>query len=218
MSQTNIYNETAGMIAETTGESRRVAGIFFVALAAQFMTVIMLAAAMAPDYDFAGGAISDLGVVPETALLFNASLVAVGLLNLAGGYFFFRSHGKRWILAVFALAGVGAVGAGLFPLDTGGLHGLFALFAFVFFNVQALASATRLSGVMKALSLLAGGLGLVFVALMVVGDAGNAAAFGPIGHGGTERMIVYPVMIWLVAFGGYLLGSAPDEERRAVSE
>jgi hypothetical membrane protein len=197
-------------IRETTYDSRQLAGILFVALAAQFTTVIMLAAAMVPGYDFRGAAISDLGVFPETALLFNASLVAVGVFNLLGGYFFYRTHGERWILAVFALAGVGALGAGVFPLDTGGLHGLFALLAFLFFNVQALASATRVPGVMKVLSVLAGGLGVVFVVLMAVGDAGNAAAFGPIGHGGTERMIVYPVMLWLVAFGGYLLGSRAE--------
>jgi len=168
----------------------------------------MLAAAMVPGYDFRAAAISDLGVFPETALLFNVSLVLVGLLNLAGGYFFYRTHGKRWLLAIFALAGVGAIGAGLFPLDTGGLHGLAALLAFVFFNVQAIGSATRLGGVMRALALLAGGLGLVFVVLMALGDGGTTAAFGPIGHGGTERMIVYPVMLWLVAFGGTLLGES----------
>jgi hypothetical membrane protein len=189
-------------------DSRKLAGTFFLALAAQFMTVTMLAAATAPGYDFRDAAISDLGVVPETALLFNTSLVLVGVLNLVGGYLFYRTHGKRWLLAVFTVAGVGAVGAGLFPLDTGGLHGLFALLAFLFFNVQALGTATRLRGAMRALSVLAGGVGLVFVVLMALGDAGNAAAFGPIGHGGTERMIVYPVMLWLVAFGGYLLAKS----------
>ncbi|WP_158056190.1 DUF998 domain-containing protein [Halorussus halophilus] len=209
MGETTTYDRTAQILGETTAVNQRRAGILFIALAAQFMTILMLAAAIAPNYDFGGGAISDLGVVPETALLFNVSLVAVGVLNLLGGYFFYRTHGARWILAVFALAGLGAVGAGLFPLDTGGLHGLFALLAFLFFNVQALASATRLSGAMRAMSILAGGVGLVFVVLMAIGDAGNAAAFGPIGHGGTERMIVYPVMLWLVAFGGYLLG-APE--------
>ena len=191
-------------------ESRRLAGAFFVALAAQFMTVIMLGAAMVPGYDFGASAISDLGVAAETALLFNASLVVVGVLNLAGGYYLYRTHGKRWLLAVFAVAGVGAVGAGLFPLDTGGLHGLAALLAFVFFNVQALGSATLVRGVMRWLSVLAGAVGLVFVVLMALGDAGNTAAFTVIGHGGTERMIVYPVMLWLVAFGGYLLGSADE--------
>lgn len=215
MTQTNTYSQATETDRGIAYSSRTLAGICFLTLAAQFMTVIMLAAAMAPNYDFGASAISDLGVIAETAVLFNASLVAVGLLDVLGGVLFYRSHGKRWLLAVFALAGIGAVGAGLFPLDTGGLHSLFALFAFVFFNAQAIGSATQLSGVMKALSVLAGVVGLVFVVLMAIGDAGNAAAFGPIGHGGTERMIVYPVMLWLVAFGGYLLG-APDRPDATV--
>ena len=207
MNQIETTAEPVFSIRGITFAPRTLAGVFFFALAAQFMTVIMLAAAMVPDYDFGAAAISDLGVFPETALLFNVSLVVVGVFNLLGGYFYYKIHGKRWLLAMFALAGIGAIGAGLFPLDTGGLHGIAALLAFVFFNVQAIGSATRLTGVMRVLSVIAGVLGLVFVVLMAIGDAGNVAAFGPIGHGGTERMIVYPVMLWLVAFGGYLLGT-----------
>jgi hypothetical protein len=37
------------------------------------MAVTMLAASMAAGYDFHGGAISDLGMVPETRLLFNVA-------------------------------------------------------------------------------------------------------------------------------------------------
>jgi hypothetical membrane protein len=214
MSQLESTAEPVISIRGVAFAPRTLAGVCFFALAAQFMTVIMLAAAMVPGYDFRAAAISDLGVFPETALLFNVSLVAAGVLNLAGGYFFYCSHGKRWLLAIFSLAGVGAIGAGLFTLDTGGLHGLSALLAFVFFNVQALGSATRLGGVMRALAVIAGVLGLLFVVLMALGDGGNTAAFGPIGHGGTERMIVYPVMLWLVAFGGYMLG---EGKRATVS-
>ena len=208
MSQLESTADPVFSIRGVTVAPRTLAGVCLFALAAQFMTVIMLAAAMVPGYDFRAAAISDLGIFPETALLFNVSLILVGVFNLLGGYFFYRSHGKRWLLALFALAGVGAIGAGLFPLDTGGLHGLAALLAFVFFNLQAIGSATRLGGVMRALAVLAGGLGLVSVVLMALGDGGNTAAFGPIGHGGTERMIVYPVMLWLIAFGGYLLGES----------
>jgi len=49
---------------------------------------------------------------------------------------------------------------------------------------------------------------------MVIGDAGTAAAFGPIGHGGTERMIIYPAMIWLIALGGALLGADDTGDSR----
>ena len=201
-------------------DDRRIPGFLLFVLAAQFMTVIMLAASLAPSYDYAGGAISDLGVIDETAVLFNVSLVAVGVLNLLGGYLFYRGHRRRGVLATFALAGVGAMGAGLVPLDVSGFHGLFALLAFVGFNLEAIASATVLRGPMRAISWVAGAIGLLFVAIMVVGDAGNPAVFGPIGHGGAERMIAYPAMLWLMAVGGYLMasgtaGPAPGDAARS---
>jgi hypothetical membrane protein len=189
--------------------------MFFV-LAAQFLTVIMLAASMAPGYDVPGGAISDLGVIPETALLFNVSLVAVGVLNAVGGWLLYRSHRQGWILAIFVLAGIGAAGAGLVPLDTSDLHGIFALVAFLFFNLEVLATATIVHGPMRWISVIAGVVGLAFVVLMVIGDSGNPGVFGPIGHGGAERMIAYPPMLWLAVFGGYLLGSGTVEERESA--
>jgi hypothetical membrane protein len=179
--------------------------MLLIVLAALFMTVIMLAASMAPGYDLNGGAVSDLGVIPETAVLFNASLVAIGLMNIAAGYFLRQGAPGRLFAAPFVLGGLAAVGAGFIPLDRGTLHGLFALAAFVFFNIEAIAAARLAQGPMRAISLIAGSLGLGFVGLMVVGDSGNPSVFGAIGHGGAERMILYPVMLWLLAFGGYLL-------------
>jgi hypothetical membrane protein len=201
---------TAAPARETLVAGRIVPGSLLVLLAAQFMTVIMLAASMAPDYDVAQGAISDLGVIQETALLFNLSLIGVGVLNLAAGAYLYRSHRHQWLLAIFALAGLGAAGAGLVPLGTSELHGIFALVAFLFFNVQALACATIVRGPMRALSIVAGVIGLAFVVLMVIGDGGSPGVFGPIGHGGAERMIVYPAMLWMLAFGGYLM-AVPQE-------
>jgi len=180
-------------------------GFLLFVLAAQFMLVIMLAASMAPAYDYGAAAISDLGVIGETAVLFNISLIAVGMLNIAGGYLFYRSHRRGWILAIFALAGIGAAGAGIVPLNTSDLHSIFALVAFLFFNLEAIAVGAVVAGPMKALSVIAGVIGVAFVVLMVIGDSGNTAVFGPIGHGGAERMIVYPVMLWMMAFGGYLM-------------
>ena len=189
------------------------AGLMFVILGAAFLTVTMLAASIAPEYDFSGGAISDLGVIHETALLFNVLLVVTGVLNAVGGYLLFTWHRRMWLLAVYLIAGAGAVGAGIFPLDAGGLHSLFALLGFVFFNVEALGTAAVVRGPMKAISLAAGATGLVFVVVMVIGDAGNPAIFGPIGHGGAERMIVYPAMLWLLALGGYLMGRGEPATR-----
>lgn len=182
------------------------AGAAYALLSAIFMTVIMLGASMAPNYDVAGGAISDLGVIGETALLFNATLISVGLLNIAGGWLQYRAEPSRVALSVAILAGLGAVGAGLFPLDRGDLHGLSALLAFLFFNAQTAVMASSSRGALRLFGAALALLGLGFVVVMVFGDAGNPAIFGAIGHGGAERMIVYPPMLWLLIYGGSLMG------------
>ena len=190
----------------------RTAGLLLFAVGAGFITVSMLAASIAPGYDFHAAAISDLGVIGETALLFNGLLVAVGVLNAAGGYLFYRSHRRRGLLAIYLVAGIGAIGAGLLPLDTGGLHSLFALLAFLSFNIEAIATAAVLTGTMRLVSIGAGAIGLVYVVIMVIGDAGNPAIFGAIGHGGSERMIAYPALLWTLALGGYLMARPRTDE------
>jgi hypothetical membrane protein len=211
MSSTQTKATLAGKPRDTSAATAvdgvRLSGLLLLILGAGFLTVTMLGASMAPNYDYAGGAISDLGVIRETAVLFNATLIMVGLLNIVGGYLFYRWHGRAWILSIFVLGGLGALGAGVFPLSSGGLHSLFALLAFVFFNVEAIAVAAVIAGPMRIVSILAGVVGLIFVVVMVIGDAGNPAIFGPIGHGGAERMIAFPAMLWTVAFGGYLMAA-----------
>jgi hypothetical membrane protein len=189
----------------------RLPGLLFFVLGAAFLIVTMIAASIAPDYDFKGAAISDLGVIDETALLFNGLLVAMGILNIAGGYLFYRSHHRRWLLGLYVIAGIGTIGAGLFPLSTGGLHSTFALVAFLVYNLEGIGTAAVVAGPMRTLGFLAGTVGLIYTVLMVIGDSGNATVFGPYGHGGSERMIAYPMMLWLVALGGYLMAGARSE-------
>lgn len=193
------------------------AGVMLFVLGAWFLTAIMLGASIAPVYDYSSAAISDLGVIAETAVLFNLTLLLTGALNLAGGYLFYRSHRQPLVLGAAVLASIGALGAGLFPLSTGSLHSLFALLAFVFFNVEAVATAFVLTGWMRVLSAVLGLVGLVFTVLMVIGDGGNPAAFWVIGHGGTERMIAYPVMLWFTLLGGYLIAGNPRGSSPEVS-
>jgi hypothetical membrane protein len=196
-----------------TTSSQTMAGVLLFLLPVQFMTALMAGAAMAPGYSINTNAISDLGVIGETAWLFNASLFAAGLLNIAGGYFLYRSYGRSWILPVFLLAGIGAIGAAVFTLDIPGIHGLFALAAFIFFNVEAIAGSTLVRGPLRAISIIAGTLGLIFLVAHAASDFGIMELYGPIGHGGSERMIVYPALFWLAAFGGYLM--APDTSSRS---
>ena len=197
----------------TWRQAVRIAGLLDVILAGGFLTVMMLGGAMAPGYLIGDSAISDLGVIRETAYLFNGSLVAVGVLQAAASILYFGVHGRRLILGVSLVAAFAATGVGLVPLDRGGLHGLFALLAFLAFNLQALVTAPLVRHPLRAISWLAGISGLAFLVLMAIGDAGNAAVLGPIGHGGVERMIVYPPLLWLMALGGYLMAGDTTEAK-----
>ncbi|HEY3420811.1 MAG TPA: DUF998 domain-containing protein [Methanomassiliicoccales archaeon] len=186
--------------------NKSLAGILFFVSAAWFMTILMICEAIAPGYSMNANAISDLGIISQSSLLFNASIFVVGILNIAGGYLYYQSHRRRYVLAMFTIAGIGAMGVGIFTLNTPGLHGIFALVAFLFFNLQAIAVAGMLSWPLKHLSIILGLIGLVYIAVMFVSDSGIIDLFGSIGHGGTERMIVYPSILWLMVFGGYLMG------------
>jgi hypothetical membrane protein len=186
----------------------QIAGILFFILGAQFIVVLMICASILTSYDFKTSAISDFGVYPSTKWIFNISLILVGVLNIIGGYFYFRSNRKIWTLILFSIAGLGAIFAGIFPLNTGDIHSLAALIAFIFFNVEVFVCGLKNKSFTKILGLALGIIGIIFVVIMIIGDSGNPQVFSIIGHGGAERMIVYPILLFLMYFGGYLLGKS----------
>ncbi|OPX61471.1 MAG: hypothetical protein A4E30_00880 [Methanomassiliicoccales archaeon PtaB.Bin215] len=188
--------------------NKTIAGYLLALAAGQFLIALMLGESMAPGYSMHDNAISDLGTIAESELLFNASLFLIGLLNFAAGYVLYKAIGDRKVLIAFALGGIGAMGAGLIPLDhPSGVHGLFALFAFVFINVEAMIAGRLAKFPLNRISLLLGILGIIFVPVMIMVDSGSLDVTGSIGHGGVERMIAFPCLIWMLVFGGYLIAS-----------
>ncbi len=186
-------------------------GLLISLLSAQFLLVLMLGAAIAPDYSVRQDAISDLGVISQTALLFNTSLFLFGLFLLPVAYFYHTEHCKLWVTIIFICSSIGAIGVALFPLNNPMIHTIFALLTFVFCNLIPLSISTMLPRPLNILSIVPGILGLFFLIVQVLGDSNILNLYGLIGHGGSERMIVYPVLLWLVAFGGYLMASPTKE-------
>ncbi len=193
----------------------RIPGLLLSIGAAQFLTMMMLLEAIAPGYSMHTASISDLGTIPETELLFGITLFALGIMNLVGGWFLFKSWGSKSLLSVFTLGSIGAVGAALIPLDSPiGLHSLFALLAFLFLNLEAITVGLRMRGSLRAISVIAGAIGIIFTIAMIFVDSGVLDPSGSIGHGGVERLIAYPALIWMVLFGGYLIARSELEESK----
>ncbi|MFA5101709.1 MAG: DUF998 domain-containing protein [Candidatus Thermoplasmatota archaeon] len=185
-----------------------VIGLILSIMSAQFLLVLMLGAAIAPDYSIHDNAISDLGVIAQTTLLFNTSLFLFGLFIIIAAYFYHPLHKKRSITLLFIIAGIGGIGVAFFPLNNPVIHSIFALIAFLFTNLLPIGISVLLPKPLNVLSIVIGTLGLVFLLLHFLSGIGVLNVYGVIGHGGSERMIVYPVLLWFIAFGGYLMASS----------
>ncbi len=108
-------------------------------------------------------------------------------------------------LLLLAIAGVGAMGVGFFPEDFNlSAHTASALTAFLLSNVGILVLSlamlrdTRWDG-FRLFSVVCGLVGLVALGLFA------AHAYGPIGVGGMERLIVAPVLLWSAVIAVHLL-------------
>ncbi|GAB7012639.1 DUF998 domain-containing protein [Halolamina salina] len=81
---------------------------------------ILLATALSPTFSWTTGALSDLGVTPGTAWLFNGSLIVGGLVGAPYAWALWsaaadplgRLRAGSYLLALIAMAGVGLAPAG----------------------------------------------------------------------------------------------------------
>jgi len=184
------------------------AGIALFGGAAQYTIGLILAEIYYPGYNVSTNAVSDLGAncTPTACLInqpastiFNSSVVFLGLLVLVGAYFLQRAFHWKPATAMVAIAGIGAVGVGFFPETTGVWHGLFSLIVFLFAGLSAVVTARFQKKPMSYFSII---LGLLTLAALVLYVGGNYLGLGP---GGMERMVVFPVLIATIAFGGHLM-------------
>lgn len=192
----------------------KIAGALIFVGAIQFVIFLTIAEAIYPAYSVSENYISDLGV-GVAAPFFNSSVFVLGLAAVASIHFM-RSFVKDKIFLIFlALCGMGAMGVGVFPENYGVIHTLVSLIAFLFGAL----SAVKSYGIQKPpLSYFAVVLGLISLAALVlfavsevgVNLVGGQAAdfYLGLGKGGMERMIAYPIILWAIGFGGYLIGKS----------
>jgi len=165
-------------------------------------------------YSVSSNYISDLGALCRStctsvpsAYLFDGSIILLGLLIVLAAYFLQRAYQWRPATILVAIAGIGAMGVGFFPETTGIWHHLFSLITFLFTGLTAIVVARFQRKPMFYFSII---LGLLTLGALFLYIGSEYAGLGP---GGMERMIVYPVLVWSIGFGGHLM--ATDEGRTA---
>src|SRR5213080_5127892 len=183
-------------------DDRQWAGLLLFVGIAQFAIIgLTVAESVYPGYSVSINYISDLGVAPA-ALLFDPSIILVGVVVLATAWFLWRAVGDRILSIVVALGGAGAIAVGVFTEAFGVVHEIVSLWTFIFIGLSAIFAARIVRPPFRYLSLVLGVLSLVALGLFIANaDLG-------LGPGGMERMIVWPILVWGTAFGGYLFGSS----------
>ncbi len=199
------------------GRAEAGAGSLLVVAGVAILMGIITAEALFPHaYSTAQSAISDLGSTFEpgdevrqpSAAIFNSTMIVAGLMIAAAGCILGRALRGRALPIGIAALGVCALLVGVFPgtveggePTSSGVHPIAALLTFAIGGVTAILGGVRTRPPFRYLSILLGVITLV--SLILSGTLADTS----LGEGGIERWVAYPIVLWLIAFGSYLLGS-----------
>ena len=189
-------------------------GLLLVAGATIVMGIITAEALYTAPYN-ARMEISDLGatetgvILQPSATIFNATMLAAGAMILVAAWFAHQALHRRAVTIPTGLLGIGVLGVGVFPGNIHPQHPLFAYTAFVAGGLVVLLSAKVTPQPLRAIFAGMGAVSLGFTLASVF-----LLEWGPFARldlGGVERWMVYPILLWLVGFGGYLTASHTAE-------
>jgi hypothetical membrane protein len=184
-------------------------GLWLFMGALEMLLLEHLAEFLYPRYSVSEMYISDLAVGPAVpSAVFTAGVILFGLMALIASYLLRERFPRSLIRLFIGLSGVGAVGVGIFnengiPL----VHGLFAVVAFFFGNLAAVWSYRLVRPPFSILSVI---LGMIGISALILTAGRIDLGLGP---GGMERMIFYPAMLWVLAFGAWLMSAETSNGR-----
>lgn len=171
---------------------------------------IILAESLYPGYSISKDFISNLGstrppviiIKQPSATIFDTTMVLSGLLIIVAG--FLLTTKDKLLKTAIIITGVGSTCIGVFPAYYGLLHDLIAVSAFLASGSAAIFAAKVSHPPFKYLSVFLGVLSLLALAIGVLIPS---LVVPTLGVGGVERFVAYPSIIWLIAYGGYLMRS-----------
>jgi hypothetical membrane protein len=192
--------------------ARALAGCTLIAAGALSLMGITSAEALYGDvFTVHANEISDLAartedgaVLQPSGAIFNFAMVVSGLLLFAASYGLERGLGVPRVTRAVGLLAIGTLGVGLFPAHHRQLHLLFAGTTFVAGGLAGVLAAQVTAPPFRYASATLGVIALVALDIVVFGK--STFIYQGFGAGGIERWVSYPIILWQVAFGAFLLG------------
>lgn len=204
-----------GSIFEPENNRYKYAGIFMIIGTIQYLLAVNISEAMFPGYSVAVNSLSDLGgtipMVEPSAIIFNLSNIILGIFLLASVYLILKSGGCRLFSGCLTVFGAAMIFLSIFPEYTMTTHVIFALIAF-FSGSLALIFSYRL-GInipMTIISMILGFTALITILSVFFVGVGPQNPLNALGKGGAERLIIYLIVLYLTALGGYLASRGKD--------
>ncbi len=194
--------------------SSRLAGLLLFVGAGEFLTGMIVAESVFPNYSVSKNYISDLGAycptlstcqIEPSAPIFNGSAIFFGILILLSSFLLWQAYKSKVFTPIVALAGIGVLGVGLFPETTGIWHPIFSFIAFFFAGASAITAYKIEKAPYSYLSVIAGVVTLIALGLYIEGQ------YLGLGPGGMERMVAYPALIFTLGFGGHFMAGIPPK-------
>lgn len=204
----------------------KLAGLLLFISSVMCMLGFVAAEALYPGYTLSSNKLSDLGAmapvsiapVPASdalvhqpsSLIFNSTVFLAGVFIVTASLLFRRDSQahivlRNWVSKIVFLAGVGAVVVGLLTEQMGMIHYVGAMLVFVLGPLAAVVSSRSVKPPLRYLFIILGLISLAFVPIVTV-DIMNALSTYTIAQtAGAENMIVYPFLLWMLAFGTCLM-------------
>jgi len=178
----------------------KMAGVLFFIAATQFILGLVVAEALYPGYSISKNYISDLGI-GSSAMIFNVSVFLLGALMIIGAYFLQRAFNVKILTVLLTLSALGSMGVSIFTENSEPMHSIASLIVFLFAGLSTIYSYKLMKLPFSIINVLLGVMSLVALVLFAIN------LYLGLGAGGMEHMIVYPILIWTIGFGGFLIAS-----------
>jgi len=185
-----------------------VAGALLLIAGIIFFLGMNIAMSTYPNFSVRENWVADLGATGEqpATTIYAATKLIFGILGLASTYLLWPVAKPKRLILFLGIAGIGALGS-IMNIDM--VQELFSLVAFLFGAIAAIDSYRIVRRPLGYIFITLGAIALIAISIIVAVNTGIVApdAWMPLGKGGTQWMVLYPDILWVIIFGTTLMTS-----------
>src|SRR3989339_374376 len=193
--------------------SRNFAGLLLFIGTALFVFAAIVSEGIDTDYTYSQPMnwLGDGAAAP----IFKSAFVILGLFTIIGAYLIVRplkqqTFNNKLIWLLMTLTGIGAVGIGIFNETLGLVHVVAVRMFWAFAIPSAVMSYMFQKKPFAYISIILGVVSLVAVILFLSSVYVGPSPLLGITRGGMQRMIQYPILLWILAFGAHLAAASNE--------